>query len=178
MVKPVQRGPLARKLAAVLQQADTARRVGSPTVQEPRGAEPAAQRADPDRSLRVLVAEDVEDNRLLVELYLKDTIHEVVMVENGEQAVEAFRRQGPFDIVFMDIQMPEMDGYAATLAIRALEEREDRRRTPIVALTAHALQEQQSKSYQVGCDEHMTKPIRKNQLLQAMYRHAGGGEDG
>jgi signal transduction histidine kinase/CheY-like chemotaxis protein len=180
MVKPVQRGSLARRLSMVLQTSDRAAKgtTAAKAADRP-DPEPAEEgRVAPDRSFRVLIAEDVEDNRLLVDLYLKDTGHEVIMVENGQEAVEAFQTRGPFDIVFMDIQMPEMDGYDATRAIRSWEEQQRRPRTPIVALTAHALQEQEGMSYEAGCDEHMTKPVRKNQLLQAMYRHAGGGGDG
>ncbi len=187
MVKPVQRGPLARRLHTVLQrkratatttQAPEPEPPPSSPAAEPAGvppaAEPAAVPPAADSEVRILVAEDVEDNRLLVQLYLKHTDFRFTMVEDGEQAVAAFREQGPFDIVLMDIQMPNMDGYEATRAIRAIEADEGRGPTPIVALTAHALQEQRVLSRQAGCDEHIIKPIRKQELIDVIRRHAMG----
>lgn len=127
---------------------------------------------------RILVADDVPDNQLLIELYLQETGIELVMVSNGHEALEAFRSDGPFDLVLMDMQMPEMDGYEATRAIRSLEKEEGRDRTPILSLTAHAMTGSADRSLEVGCDEHLTKPIREQQLIDAVTRYVRGAGEG
>ncbi len=89
------------------------------------------------------------------------------MVKNGQEALEKFQ-QGFYDLILMDIQMSIMDGYQATREIRRWEESEGRKRTPILALTAHALKGDAEKSIEAGCDGHLTKPIRKQVLLEAI----------
>jgi len=125
-------------------------------------------------SLRILLAEDSEDNRLLIKTYLKQTPHCLEMAENGEIAVEKFQ-QGEYDLVLMDMNMPVMDGYTATRTIRQWEAREGKPATPIIALTAFALKEDEQKSIAAGCDAHLTKPIKKKTLLEALsaWRRAG-----
>jgi two-component system sensor histidine kinase/response regulator len=120
---------------------------------------------------RILVVDDSEDNRDLVRAYLKRTPHELVMAENGKVALGEFRAGG-FDLVLMDMEMPVMDGYSATKAIRAMERRSDTS-TPVLALTAYAFQEERERSLAAGCDEHLTKPIRKRELLDAIERYTG-----
>ncbi len=139
----------------------------------------AAPIASPQRALRILLAEDNEDNRTLIWMYLKNTPHEMQMVENGRLAVDMFIKNGPFDLVFMDIQMPVMDGYIATQAIRSWEEEQGRKRTTIIALTAHALKEDLQKSLDAGCDAHLTKPVKKATFLEALgHYNAGEGAAG
>jgi PAS domain S-box-containing protein len=122
----------------------------------------------PDRrELRILLAEDSEDNRVLVEAYLKDTSYQLETAENGEIAVSKFT-SGKYDLVLMDMQMPVMDGYTAVRAMRAWEREHVVRRTPILALTAYALKEEISKSLDAGCDAHLSKPIKKRTLLEAI----------
>ena len=125
-------------------------------------------------SLRILLAEDSEDNRLLIKTYLKQSPHCLEMAENGEIAVEKFQ-QGEYDLVLMDMNMPVMDGYTATRTIRQWEAREGKPATPIIALTAFALKEDEQKSLAAGCDAHLTKPIKKKTLLEALsaWRRAG-----
>ncbi|HPN08951.1 MAG TPA: ATP-binding protein [Syntrophales bacterium] len=125
-------------------------------------------------SLRILLAEDSEDNRLLIKTYLKQSPHCLEMAENGEIAVEKFQ-QGEYDLVLMDMNMPVMDGYTATRTIRQWEAREGKPATPIIALTAFALKEDEQKSIAAGCDAHLTKPIKKKTLLEALsaWRRAG-----
>ncbi|RMG01224.1 MAG: response regulator [Nitrospirae bacterium] len=123
------------------------------------------------RPLRILLVEDSPDNRLLIQSYLKKTPHTVDIAENGKEAVEKFKA-GRYDLVFMDVQMPVMDGYTATREIRKWEKENNLEPTPIVALTAHALKEEEEKSIQAGCDAHLTKPIKKARLLEAIGEYA------
>nr|CRH04546.1 putative Histidine kinase with HAMP domain, PAS sensor domain and response regulator receiver domain [Candidatus Magnetococcus massalia] len=136
-----------------------------PALQLPRGETPLPLNRDGNAAgLRILVAEDSEDNVLLLKAYFKGTPHEVSYVVNGVEAVHAYR-QGAFQLLLMDLQMPEMDGYTATREIRQLEREERRPRTPIYALSAHAFTEARQHSLDAGCDGHLTKPIRKQKLL-------------
>jgi two-component system sensor histidine kinase/response regulator len=123
------------------------------------------------RPLRLLLVEDSEDNRFLVTAYLKKTPYRIDMAENGQIAVEKFLSNG-YDLILMDIQMPVMDGYTATREIRRLEREGGRRPTPIVALTAYALKEDIRKCLDIGCDAHLTKPIRKPILLEFIRKLA------
>ena len=123
------------------------------------------------RSLHILLVDDAEDNRLLVQAYLKKTPHKIDVAENGEIAVQKFRA-GQYDLVLMDMQMPVKDGYTATRDIRRWEEETKTTQTPIVALTAHALKEDKQKSLDAGCDSHLIKPIKKGDLLEAINQYA------
>jgi CheY-like chemotaxis protein len=87
--------------------------------------------------------------------------------ENGRVAVEKFMKNR-YDAVLMDIQMPVMDGYAATREIRAWENQRGLARTPIIALTASVLDEAVGKSFEAGCDTHVSKPVRRNTLMMAI----------
>jgi PAS domain S-box-containing protein len=123
----------------------------------------------PSRPLRILVADDSPDNRMLITAFLKNTPYCIDEVENGALAVEHFIAH-KYDLVLMDIQMPVMDGHAATRAIRDWERDNHRTPTPIVALSAAALSESFISSRAAGCDEHVTKPIRKAALLEVINR--------
>ena len=135
-------------------------------------ATPAAGAAEGARPARVLLVEDSLDNRTLIIHYLKGRAFEVESAENGLEAVEKFRDRR-FDVVLMDMQMPVMDGYSATHEIRRWESETGHKRTPILALTAFALKGDERKSLEAGCDDHLTKPIKKRVLLQALERYAG-----
>ncbi len=113
---------------------------------------------------------------MLVNAYLKSTPHQVDIAENGEIAVGKFV-SGNYDLVFMDMQMPVMDGYAATKAIRKWQDGLGIRPTPIVALTAFALEEEVQKCLAAGCTAHLAKPIKKAQLLDAIKEYAEGVEE-
>ncbi len=121
--------------------------------------------------LNILLVEDTEDNRLLIKSFLKKTPYQIDIAKNGEEAVEKFRR-GKYDIVLMDMQMPVMDGYTATREIRKWEAKERVKATPIVALTAHATEEDEQKSLDAGCNAHLSKPIKKVKLLEALRIHS------
>jgi len=89
------------------------------------------------------------------------------MAYNGQEGVHLFQN-GTYDLVLMDIQMPVMDGYEATKIIRAWEKEKQRYPTPILALTAHALNEDEQKSLAAGCSAHLTKPVHKANLLEVI----------
>jgi len=121
--------------------------------------------------LRILLVEDNEDNRLLFLTFLKKTDHTVEVAVNGVEAVDSFKA-GKYDLVFMDVQMPVMDGYTATAKIREWEAETGSGHTPIVALTAHAMKEDEQRSLAAGCDSHLTKPIKKSVLLELVTQYA------
>ncbi len=132
----------------------------------PRFSEAASVQHD-GRTLRVLLADDHPINRKVVELILAQVGINLVSVEDGAAAVEAFR-SGGFDAVLMDMQMPVMDGLTATRAIRELERVQNLDRTPIFMLTANALAEHLEASRVSGADQHLTKPITADKLLGAL----------
>jgi len=124
------------------------------------------------RQVCILLAEDYPTNQQLAMRHLRSAGYTVELAENGQQAVEAFQ-QKPYDLILMDMQMPVMDGYEATRAIRALEAEAERvtdamrcrSRTPIVAATAHAMKGDRELCLQAGADDYITKPLRKAKLL-------------
>ena len=124
---------------------------------------------DAHRSLKVLVAEDNEVNRLVVTALLAQIGVEPVLVENGAEAVEAWRRED-WDVILMDVQMPVMDGIAATRRIREEEVMRGGGRTPIIALTANAMPHHVDEYRQVGMDSFVSKPIDVRMLLTALQR--------
>jgi CheY-like chemotaxis protein len=123
------------------------------------------------RGLRILVAEDSEDSFQLFKAYLQGQPHVLARASNGEEAVE-FAATGSFDLIFMDIRMPVMDGYAATRRIRESETGQDRPRMPIVILSAEDLRAQRRRGALVGCSGHLAKPLRKHELLEAIRAYS------
>ena len=121
--------------------------------------------------LRILLADDSADNRFLVLSYLRETWAAVDIAENGEAAVESFRRNGSYDVVLMDVEMPVMDGYTATREIRRIERDTGAAPTPVLALTAHAFADMAARGFEAGFTDLLTKPIRKTTLLEALARH-------
>jgi signal transduction histidine kinase/CheY-like chemotaxis protein len=138
--------------------------VGERTARKPAKEAPVALDT---RDLRILLADDSDENRFLIRGYLKGSACIIDEVENGAQAVERFKQRA-YDIVLMDAEMPVLDGYSAAREIRALGE------TPIFLLTAHALREARARSFAAGCTEHLTKPIRKAALIEAINKYAPG----
>ncbi len=122
------------------------------------------------RALRVLVAEDHPVNQKVVGLILEANGCEGVMVPDGLQAVAA-ARQGGWDVILMDMQMPEMDGLAATRAIRAFEGAGPR--TPIIMLSANAMESHRHEALAAGADLHVAKPVTAAALIEAMATVAG-----
>ena len=126
--------------------------------------------------VRVLVVEDTEDNRLLVEHYLKNAPVALVFAKNGYEAFDLIRQNEEFDLIFMDIDLPGMDGYATTVMIREWQaEQGSASPAPIVALSAHAMREAVRASLDAGCVAHVAKPIDRATLLAAIHRHARPG---
>ncbi len=158
LVKPIKRNELKNAIIASMAKTKAASK------------KPKAKRVLPaveERSLHILLVDDSEDNRLLITSYLKKTPHTVDIAENGAIAIEKFVA-GTYDLVLMDMQMPVKDGYTATREIRQLEKQKGNAETPIVALTAYALKEDTQKSLDAGCNAHLTKPIKKANLLEAL----------
>jgi len=119
-------------------------------------------------SRRILLAEDNPVNQKVARATLERLGFEVEVVNDGREAVGAWR-SGRFDLILMDCQMPNLDGYAATGEIRGLED--GSRRTPIIALTAHAMKGDDLKCRAAGMDDYLTKPLDRAQLLAALARH-------
>ena len=135
-------------------------------VPEDEHATPFAQRTSRLGPLRVLLAEDSLVNQKLAVGLLTKWGHSVVVANNGREAVGALESQ-PFDLVLMDVQMPEMDGLEATESIRSREKRSGRH-IPIVAMTAHAMKGDRERCLAAGMDDYVSKPIRARQLLETM----------
>jgi CheY-like chemotaxis protein len=118
--------------------------------------------------LKILLAEDNRVNQVLAVRLLEKRGHEVTVAKNGEEALEALDRQ-VFDLVLMDVQMPEMDGIQATAAIRKGEVNSGKH-IPIIAMTAHAMAGDKERCLEAGMDEYITKPIRPEQLVEVLER--------
>jgi CheY-like chemotaxis protein len=122
--------------------------------------------------LRILLADDSDDNRFLILSYLKQVNCSIEIAENGLEAVNKFR-SGRFDVVLTDVEMPVMDGYTATREIRRYEQDSGFSATPVLALTAHAFADMAEKGREAGFTAHLVKPIRKATLLEALASLGG-----
>jgi PAS domain S-box-containing protein len=154
LVKPITRQELRDSVLAALHKMRAAKQQ---RLQERQAA----------KSLRILLAEDSANNRMLLQLYMKKTPHQLTMAEHGEEAVRLFKEQ-EFDVVLMDIEMPVMDGYEAARTIRELERERGLDPTPIVALTAHAFQGMREQCLAAGCTDYLAKPVKKDRLLDLL----------
>ena len=160
LVKPVRRNELREQMLGALGR----RRHVSAAAVKITDAVPVE-----NRKLTILLAEDSPDNRFLIQKYLESYPWEVVIAENGREALDLYSSGNrDFDLVLMDMQMPVMDGYEATRAIRALEARKQDAHVPVVALTAHAMKEEIQKCIEAGCDLHIAKPVRKKNLIREL----------
>ncbi len=171
LMKPVKPAELFEALAAAVD-ASSAARVAEPRAEaaSPAACEraPEPSEAAPGSGHRILLVEDSVPNRKLALALLAGRGHTIRVAENGRVAVDWFERE-EFDLVLMDVQMPEMDGLQATAAIRAAEAATGRR-VPIVAMTAHALAGDREKCLAAGMDDYLTKPIRRAELEGALAR--------
>ncbi|WP_160162669.1 hybrid sensor histidine kinase/response regulator [Magnetococcus marinus] len=135
----------------------------SETVKQERLSPPTKQNIP----MRLLLVDDMEDNRLLVKAFLEGTPHQIVEAEDGLDALEK-SQQSQFDLILMDGMMPKMDGLEATRRIRARESEHNLTPVTIVALTANAMPQDVADSLAAGSDYHMAKPIRRAKLLQLL----------
>jgi CheY-like chemotaxis protein len=151
--KPVRAGHLKARIARIV-----GRKVAA-------GVEPVQVSAAPARHLRLLVAEDNPVNQKVAVRILEKAGHRVDVAANGQEAVELVRRL-PYDVILMDCQMPVMDGFEATRNIRSLMGQASR--TPIVALTANAMDGAAAECLRAGMDAYLTKPLRPAELIAAI----------
>jgi PAS domain S-box-containing protein len=158
LLKPVTRPSLLRAITEAF---------GQRSMRVPLVSSPPPPPTPAARGLAILVAEDNEDNQMLIKAYLQKTTHHLTLAENGAVAVERFQA-GHYDLVLMDMQMPVMDGYTATRRLRQWEQEQHQSPTVIVALTANALPEEIQQSLEAGCNGHLSKPIKKAALLAAL----------
>jgi PAS domain S-box-containing protein len=158
LTKPVKQSELLEAIMKVL---------GSPSGEAQR--EPVLTRhslGPSSRSLLILLAEDNEINQQLMIHILRNAGHDVVLANNGREAVAAVEKQR-FDVVLMDVRMPEMNGFEATELIRS-REAGTRRHVPIVALTAHAMKGDRERCLEAGMDSYVSKPIQPRALFEAI----------
>jgi PAS domain S-box-containing protein len=139
-------------------------------------AKPAPTVISPSsRSLRILLAEDSQVNQKLAVSLLKRLGHETMVVANGQEALAAIESE-TFDLILMDVQLPEMDGLEATRRIRSREQ-SLQRHTPIIAMTAHALKGDRERCLDAGMDGYVAKPVRLKTLAEAIDGALVGGEN-
>ena len=129
---------------------------------------PPSLKRNPDHASRVLLAEDNRVNQQLVVRILEKEGHRVTVAADGREAVEAWNKE-PFDVILMDVQMPEMTGFEATEAIRH-SERGTGRHIPIIAMTAHAMKGDREQCLACGMDYYISKPVRARDLLDTLEK--------
>jgi PAS domain S-box-containing protein len=160
LIKPIRRSDLLQTISIAR---DRAKGIQPATSSASEAPTPPAE----VRVCRILLAEDSSDNQVLIRSYLKQTPYRLDIADNGAIALELFKN-GYYDLILMDVQMPVMDGYEATKAIRAWEREHDLPPTQVIALTALALKEDGVKILEAGCNAHLTKPIKKHTLLEVL----------
>jgi two-component system, sensor histidine kinase and response regulator len=159
LVKPIRQGELLEAVCNVLKQAsgdESSRLITRHSLREERN------------KLRVLLAEDNAVNQTLAVRILEKRGYSVTVAGNGREALAALQKE-EFDLILMDVQMPEMDGFETTAAIR-LREKGSGKRMPIVAMTAHALKGDEERCLAAGMDAYVSKPIRTNELFATIER--------
>ncbi len=130
----------------------------------------------PPQKSQILFVEDYPTNQQVALFHLREAGYQVDLAENGYLGVEAYKAKH-YDLIMMDIQMPVMDGYEATKAIRNLEQRSKKgERVPIVAMTAHAVKGYMEKCLDVGMDDYIVKPVKRIDLLAAVKKWVGGAD--
>jgi CheY-like chemotaxis protein len=160
LIKPIRKSDLLQTVSIALDR--------SKGIHHTAGSAPADTTSPTEvRALRILLVEDSSDNQVLIRSYLKQTPHRLDIADHGGIALELFKN-GHYDLILMDMQMPVMDGYEATKAIRAWEREHDLPPTQVIALTALALKEDGVKILDAGCNAHMTKPLKKHTLLEVL----------
>jgi two-component system sensor histidine kinase/response regulator len=161
LLKPIKRAELVNAAESVAARTQA--------VAGKHAAKVGPPRAENLRGLRILLAEDSEDNRLLMEEFLRSTPCQLDTAENGRVAVDMFKAKG-YDLVLVDVNMPVLDGYGAVAAMRAWEREHRVIPTPMIALTGRAMIEDRVRSIEAGCNGHLTKPIRGAVLMETISR--------
>ena len=172
--EPVRQSDLMNALAAFCRSGETRplpERVTRLAPADSRSENPAWDRQDGHVLARVLVAEDNAVNQKVAKGMLETLGFRVDVVSNGKEALEMSALL-PYDVIFMDCRMPEMDGYEATALIRR-REREGGSRVPIIALTAHAMQGDRERCLAAGMDDYVTKPVKVDELKTVLARWIG-----
>ena len=164
LAKPVRQSLLRREISQALGVAAPEQVPAPATV-----VDEAPRVIEDGETVRLLLAEDNPVNRMIVQRMLEPERFDADTVENGREAFEAVRG-GDYDLVLMDVSMPEMDGVEATQAIRELERELGRPRMPIIALTAHAMEGDRERFLDAGMDDYLTKPLTRDQLRETMAR--------
>jgi CheY-like chemotaxis protein len=169
LVKPLRAASLAARLA-MAPEVLPPNLAGDPLTDAPDQADMPS--AAPSRRLSILVAEDNEINALLMRSLLTRLGHHAVITTNGEEALESWLSAksagAPYDLVLMDIQMPQLDGIETTRRIREREAGQSGRRTPILALTANTLLEDRYACFEAGMDGFLIKPLDREKLADAL----------
>ncbi len=122
-------------------------------------------RMDEKKKPQILIAEDVESNFLYLNAVLSKIDAKIFWAKNGTEAVDIFQKEA-VDLVLMDLQMPEMNGFEATKAIKLINPD-----IPVIAQTAFAMADDREKAIQAGCDDYLAKPIKSNDLLMVVKKH-------
>jgi two-component system sensor histidine kinase/response regulator len=168
LVKPIRQAELRESVARALRDpAPAPAAVATPSALPIPPPTPPPRPTNGLAALRILLAEDNEVNRLLALHMLKREGHTVVIAQDGQEAVDAVRRE-PFDLVLMDVQMPVMGGFDATRRIR--EEEISPAHLPIIAMTAHALKGDREACLEAGMDDYIAKPIKMHELMGVIQR--------
>ncbi len=167
LTKPIRQSELRAAIAQVLG--------GDSSESKPKLVTRHSLRERKAAALRILLAEDNVVNQTLASRLLERSGHTVVVTGTGREALSAWEKQ-PFDLALMDVQMPEMDGLEATAAIRQ-KEKDTGAHLPIIAMTAHAMQQDRERCLQVGMDGYVSKPIHIDELLQAIEASLGSHAD-
>lgn len=165
LLKPVKRAELLDAVSSLAAKSQ-------PEVRRPATELERAQEANV-RGLRILLAEDSDENRLLIAAFLRGTPHQLDTAQNGHIAVEMFKSRR-YDLVLIDVNMPVLDGYSAVASMRACEREQGASRTPIVALSGRAMVEDRVRAIGTGCDGYLTKPLRRAVLIEAISRFTNG----
>jgi len=178
LVKPARAAMIFETIAGILQtsNADISFEEDDDDISVESGD--ADERVNEADKVKILLAEDNEVNQLVVKHMLDANVYELVIADNGLEALRLYEADpGGFDIILMDVSMPEMDGHEATRAIRALENGAQRTPMPIVCLTAHVMAADVERSREAGMDDYLSKPISKEKLDQVIERWTGKAEE-
>ena len=175
LTKPIRQNELRKAMVSVLG-LSRGRKAGSPLELVTR----YSIAEDYRKEIQILLVEDYPTNQQVAMRHLSKAGYQVDLAEDGSQAVKAYKRKS-YNLIFMDIQMPIMDGYAATQEIREIETRNLEQSTiqkvPIIAMTAHAIKGYREKCLKAGMDDYIAKPIRRKELLTIVEKWTGRIDD-